>query len=95
MCPWTSPARLDVAQEIEHLLRAPDGEGGDDDVAAPVEGALDDLGEAFGIVGRGIVEPVAVGGFHDDVIRLRDIARVVDEGLVEVAHIARKRRAFW
>ena len=52
------------------------------------------MGEAFGIVGRGIVEPVAVGGFHDDVIRLRDIARVVDEGLVEVAHIARKDELF-
>lgn len=52
--PMDEPARLDVAQEIEHLLRAPDGEGGDDDVASPVEGALDDLGEAFGIVGGGL-----------------------------------------
>ena len=40
------------------------------------------------------MEPVAVGGFHNDVIRLGDIAGVVDEGLVEVAHVARKDELF-
>ena len=33
------------------------------------------------------MKPVAIGGFHDDIIRLVCILRVTDQGLIEVADI--------
>ena len=81
--------QLDLAQEVEHLLRAADGERGDDDVAAAVERTLQHCGEGAGVVEAHLfVEPVAVGGFDHQVVRMGHLLGVFDDGLIGVAHIA-------
>ena len=79
---------LDAAQEVEDLLGAAHGEGGDDDVAAPAQGAVNDLGQLGGVAPHLLVVPVAVGGLHDHVVRPGEQHRVPEDGLVEVADIA-------
>lgn len=90
MWPFTRSQRADFPQEIEQLLRASDREGGDHDVAAAVEGFLDDTGKQRGIIGRDIVVAGAVGRFDNDIIGFIYVLRVADQRLVEVADIARK-----
>ena len=79
---------LDPPQEVEDLLRAPHGEGGDDDVAAPAQGPVDDLGQLGGVAPHLLVVPVAVGGLHDHVVRPLEQHRVPDDGLVDVADVS-------
>ena len=79
---------LDLPDEVEQLLRAAHREAGNDHIAAPVEGALQNFGQLPDIVRAGAVEPVAVGGFHHNVICVGEVGRVLDEGLVLVADIA-------
>ena len=80
---------LDLADEVEHLLRAPDREGRDDDISALIEGALDDLCESghVVIVRRLLMFPVAVCGLHDDIVRFLRIGRIRDQRLVLVSDI--------
>ena len=78
-----------MAQKVEHLLRAADGERGDDDVAAAVERALQHFGEGAGVVEAHLfVEAVAVGGLDDKHIGTFHALRVAQKGLVRVAHVA-------
>ena len=86
---------LDLADEIQNLLRAAHGEGGDDEVAAPIQHALDAVGKVLQIVHvRFLVVAVAVGALGEHVVRLTEILRVVDEGLVEVADVPGKDHLF-
>ena len=79
---------LDLANEIQQLLRAADGERRDDDVAALAERFVDDLGKLVGIAPDLGVVAVAVGRLHHDVVGLFEKLRVADDGLVDVADIA-------
>ena len=79
---------LDAAQEVEELLGATHGEGGDDHVAPPAQGLVDDFGQLRGVAPDLHMVPVAVGGFHDHVVPLFQEHRVPDDGLVEVADVA-------
>ena len=81
---------LDLAQEIEHFLGAAHGEAGDDQVAAPVEGVLQDGGQGGHIVWPGAVAAVAVGGLHHHIVRLMDGLGVPQQGLMGVADVAGK-----
>ena len=81
---------LDLAQEIEKLLSAAHGEGGDDDVAASGEHIVNEGGQCLGIALGGRVVTIPVGGFHDDVVGLLDGLGIPDDGLIHVAQIAGK-----
>lgn len=71
---------------IEQRLCAPDRKGRDDDGAAALDGALDDLAERFGGIGR-IVEAVSVGRFNDDVICFGDSCRVRKDWVAVAAKV--------
>ena len=77
-----------LADQIEDLLRAPDGEGGDDHVAAAVERALDHVGKEMDRIGVVVVQPVAVSGFHNDIIGLVNVVHRADDRHVAVAEVA-------
>ena len=81
---------LDLADEIEQLLGAAHRKAGDDHVAAPVKGALQDLHQLPDVIGAGRVAAVAVGGLHDDIVRLGQVGGVFQDGLVQVADVPRK-----
>ena len=81
---------LDLADEVQQLLRAADGERRDDDVAAATERLVDDLREILGIAPDLGVVAVAVGALHEDIVRAVKELRVADDGLVDVADIARE-----
>ena len=59
---------LDLPQEVEDLLRASYGKGGDDHLAATVEGGLQGVGQIRDIVRPLAVQTVTVGGFHHHII---------------------------
>ena len=80
---------LDLPDEIEDLLSAAHGKGGDDHVAAPVQHLLDARGQFLYIVHPLLaVEAVAVGGLDDQIFRVLHRLGVPQDGLVGVAHIA-------
>ena len=76
---------LDLPQEIEQLLGAAHSKGGDDDVAAPGEGVVDELGQGLHIALRDLVVPVAVGGLHHHIVCLFQKLRIADDGLIDIA----------
>ena len=82
------PVLLDLPQEIEHLLGAAHRKAGHHQIAPPVKGALEHPGQVVYIVGPGAVAAAAVGGFHHHHVGLGEIAGVVEQRLVEVAHVA-------
>ena len=81
---------LDLPHEVEQLLGAAHRKAGDDHVAAPVKGALQNIHQLFDVVGAGRMAAVAIGGLHDDVVRLGQIGGVLEDGLVQIADVPRK-----
>ena len=81
---------LHLPDEVQQLLGAAHGEGGDDDVAALLKGLVDDLGQSLGIALRRLVEPVAVGALGEHVVGVPDVLGVADDGLIPVADVAGK-----
>ena len=79
---------LDLPDEVQKLLSAAHGERGDDDVAAPGDGLVNDGGQVVGIAPYLGVVAVTVGGFHDHIVRAVDMDRIPDDGLVDVAQVA-------
>ena len=67
---------LDVADEVQKLLCAPDGERRHDDAAAAVKGGLQHVRQRSSVVRRRVVHPVAIGGFDHDIVRLVDKRRI-------------------
>ena len=82
------PHVLDLADEVEHLLRAANGERRDHQIAAAVERALDAVGQRGDIVRPRAVVTVAVSRFDHDIIRAVHGLRVAEDGLIDVAHVA-------
>ena len=81
---------LDLADEIQQLLRAADGKRRDDDVAAAVKRALDAVGKRTEIIRPFTVAAVAIGRLDEHVVRARDGLRVAQERLIHVADVAGK-----
>ena len=82
-------ALFDLPDKIQNLLCSANREGGDDHVSAAIQGFLDTRGQLCHIIHPlGAVEPVAVGGFDHEIIRLLDMLRVLQDRLVGVAHIS-------
>ncbi|MHC4142179.1 MAG: hypothetical protein ACYSUF_09995, partial [Planctomycetota bacterium] len=57
-----------------------DGEGGDDDVSAPIDSVVDDPGQRLEEWLRGLMVAVTVGRLHNDVIRFGEDRRVMGQG---------------
>ena len=80
---------LDLPDGVEHFLRPPHGKGGDDQIAAPVQRPLDAGGQLAHHVAPLLgMQAVAVGGFDDQIFRLRNRLGVAEQGLIDVAHVA-------
>ena len=85
---------LHFPHEVQQLLGAAHGKGGDDDVAAPGEGVVDDLGQGLGVGVHGLVVPVAVGALHDHIVGPVHIGGIPDDGLVDVAQVSGEEELF-
>lgn len=64
------PLIFDLSEEVEQLLGTAYGKGGDNNVATFGKHVVNEGGQGLGIALWGLVVPVAVGGLHDDIIRL-------------------------
>ena len=79
---------LDLPDKIQHLLGPAHGKGGDHHVAAPVKGRLYFTRQSRNIVRALLsVEPVAVGGFDHQIVRLLHLLGVLEDGLIRIAHV--------
>ena len=83
---------LDLPQQIQQLLRPPDGEARDHHVAAAVERVLQHPRQVRGIVRARAVQPVAVGRFDDHRVGRGRCLRIADQRPVHVAKIAGKQQ---
>ena len=79
-----------LTDKIQKLLRAAHGKAGDDDIAALVERRLQHGAQIADIIRFRAVAAVPVGGFHNKVIRVARVGRVLDERLMGVADVARE-----
>ena len=79
---------LDLADEVQNFLRASHRKGRDDHIAAPGDGLVDDVRQILRIALGGLMVAVAVGGFHDHIIRLRQRLGIADNGLIDIADVA-------
>ena len=85
------PPLLDLPDEIQQFLGTSHCKGRDDHVAALGKGAVQNPCQILGIFAFALpVFPVAVGAFGDDIIGLAQIGRIPDDGLLDIADIARK-----
>ncbi|MPN47474.1 hypothetical protein SDC9_195076 [bioreactor metagenome] len=80
--------RFNTPDKIEKLLRTPHGKGGDDHAAAAIKCRLQNIRKGPGIVRRGIVYAVAIGGFHHDIVRFVNQGRIAQQRLICVPNIA-------
>ena len=85
---------LDFPDEIEHFLCTSYGKGRNYQIAAGIQCFLDFFRQCLHIVRRNCVEPITISTFHDDVVRFRCVAGVVDDGLVDVADVTGKYQFF-
>lgn len=76
-----------LAEDVEKGLGAPDGEGGDEEHPAPFEGLSDDMGHLANRIRR-LVQTIAVGGFHDEVIDVVDLRGRAKKGVARAADVS-------
>ena len=94
--PMDEPTLLYRADKVQHLLRSAHGKGGNYDIAAAVECALDIVRKGRDIVGTvALVVAVAVGGLNKQIVSVADMFRVAQNGLVEVPDIAGEDHLFF
>ena len=66
----------------------------DNDASAPLEGFQQNLHEILNIILWLFVQAIAIGGFHDDIIRSIGILWVTNQGLMEVPNITGEQQLF-
>ena len=81
---------FDLPDKIEQLLSTAHRKAGDDHIAAPVKGALQDPAQLPHIVRPGTVAAVAIRRLHKHIVRVPDRCRVLDDGLMLVADVPGK-----
>ena len=81
---------LDLPKIVEQLLRAPHRKGRNDDIAAPCQRPVYDLGKIPRHILAAFMQAVAVGGFHHHIVGGRHRLRVPYNGLVHIADIPGK-----
>ena len=82
------PRVLDLTDEVQQLLSAAHGKGGNHHVAAPADGLVNDGGQFVGIAPDLGVVAVAVGRLHHHIVRTLHGAGIPDDGLLDVAQVA-------
>ena len=80
--------QLQGMDDVDQLLGALDGEGGDDDLAAPRLGLVDELGQLPRGHADRLVQAVAVGRFQHQVIHGRHDLGVADDRQARAAQVA-------
>ena len=85
---------LDLAQQVQKLLRPAHGEGRDNDAAAAVERPLQNLCQLRAHVLGLVVQAVAVGRLDNEIVRLGDGQGIVQDRLVNVADVAGEHNFF-
>ena len=78
---------LDLPDEVQQLLGAAHGKGGDHHIAALGQRLVDDLRQLVGVAPHLRVVAVAVGGFHQHVVGAVEKLGVADDGLIHIADI--------
>ena len=80
---------LEAVEGIDDFLRAANGEGGDDEFAFLLGAGVEHGHEEFllGIL-EGVVDAVAIGGFHDEVVDLREGFGVFEYVFAVSAYVA-------
>ncbi len=81
-------AGVQLVQSVDDLLRAPDGKGGDDHLAALASRFVHDIAQFFACVGVILVQPVTIGGFHDDDIGFGKCLGGGQDGAAGAANVA-------
>ncbi len=90
-----APVVVELVEDIDYLLRAPDGETGDDEFAFLIDACGLDNAEQFLFADkRVVVQAVAVGGFADEVVALREELRRAEDMTVEASDVAGVGDAF-
>ena len=79
---------LDLPDKIEHFLCTADCKGRDDNASTSVKRMLDDFRKDCYIVRAFAVASVTIGGFHDNIICIVEVSRVLDQRLMEVSDIS-------
>ena len=79
--------RLQLVDVIEERLGPPDGKGRDEDSSAALGGAVDDVGEGILRVALAM-PPVAIGGFQQEEVGLRDAHRGIHDRITGAAKVA-------
>ena len=91
---FREPALSDaLTQEIKQFLRALQGEGGDDNVSAAFESLGNRLKKLIDGRAQGLVQSVAVRGFHHNVLSVWWRRRAAQQQATGVAQVPRKQHA--
>ena len=80
-------------QQQDELLRAADGKGRHDNLASARGGAVDDVGQTVGHQSLILVQAVAVGALHDEVVGLGHRLRIAEDGEIDAPDVAGKDEA--
>lgn len=90
-----APVVVELVEYIDYLLRAPDGETGDDEFAFLIDArGFDDAEQFLFADKRVVVQAVTVGGLADEVVTLREELRRAEDMAVEASDVARVGDAF-
>jgi len=84
------PLANELVEDIEQVLRAAHGKGGDVHVPSPLEGRPDGIGKFLEAVFRTLVHAVPIGGLHHHVIGLVRMHGVLDDRVAFFPDVARK-----
>ena len=77
-----------LVEEQNQLLRAPDSEGGNDNFSTPRGSTIDNAGKLIEDRALILMQAVAIGGFHDEVVAGEHRLRVANNWQVRTADIA-------
>ena len=85
---------FDFADKIQQFLCTPHCKRRDDQISAPAQCMFDHICQFGHMIGRCIVQTIAVGGFHYNVISSVRILGIFNQGAVGIAHISGKYDLF-
>ena len=83
-------AGIQLVERVDKFLRAADGKGRNDDLAALAHGLVDHIAQLLAGVGVVSVQAVAVGALHDHDIGFRKHLRGAEDWALGAADIAAK-----
>ena len=79
---------FDLSYEIEHFLSPANGKGRNNKISSGVKRFLYYPCQIVIVIGLRAMQAVAVGGFHNNIIRLVRIFRILYERLIGVSYVS-------